>query len=59
MTILGRIQDKGYPLPELEFEDADQVAAYTQGLGQLHVRFHGYAPCHNTEAVVSALDYDP
>ncbi len=28
MTILGRIQQKGYPAPTLAFEDADQVPAW-------------------------------
>ena len=38
---------------------ADQVAAYTQGKGQLQVALDGYAPCHNQEAVVAAAAYDP
>ena len=38
---------------------ADQLAAYTQGKGQLQVALDGYAPCHNQEAVVSAAAYDP
>ena len=38
---------------------ADQVAAYTQGRGQLQVALDGYAPCHNQEAVVAAAAYDP
>ena len=38
---------------------ADQLAAYTQGRGQLQVTLHGYAPCHNTDAVVEAAGYDP
>ena len=38
---------------------ADQVAAYTQGLGQLQIALHGYLPCHNQEQVVEALAYDP
>ena len=38
---------------------ADQVAAYTQGKGQLQVALEGYAPCHNQEAVVAAAAYDP
>ena len=38
---------------------ADQVAAYTQGKGQLQVALDGYAPCHNQEAVVTAAAYDP
>ena len=38
---------------------ADQVAAYTQGKGQLQVALDGYAPCHNQDAVVTAAAYDP
>ena len=38
---------------------ADQVAAYTQGRGQLQVALDGYAPCHNQDAVVAAAAYDP
>ena len=38
---------------------ADQVAAYTQGKGQLQVALDGYAPCHNQETVVAAAAYDP
>ena len=38
---------------------ADQVAAYTQGRGQLQVTLQGYAPCHNTDAVVAETGYDP
>jgi len=38
---------------------ADQVASYTQGLGQLQVALHGYLPCHNQEQVVQDLGYDP
>ena len=38
---------------------ADQVAAYTQGKGQLQVALDGYAPCHNQEVVVAAATYDP
>ena len=47
-------------VPAAELKDyADQVAAYTQGQGQLHIRLHGYAPCHNAEAVIAELAYDP
>ena len=38
---------------------ADQVAAYTQGLGQLQIALHGYLPCHDQQQVVQALAYDP
>ena len=38
---------------------AEQVAAYTQGKGQLQAALDGYAPCHNQEEVVAAAAYDP
>ena len=38
---------------------SDQVAAYTQGLGQLQIALHGYLPCHNQAQVVEELGYDP
>ena len=38
---------------------AEQVAAYTQGKGQLQLTLQGYAPCHDIPAVVAALGYDP
>ncbi|MBQ4641097.1 MAG: TetM/TetW/TetO/TetS family tetracycline resistance ribosomal protection protein [Oscillospiraceae bacterium] len=47
-------------VPASELGDyASQVAAYTQGTGQLQLTLHGYAPCHNQDAVVAAADYDP
>ena len=47
-------------LPAAKLGDyADQVAAYTQGRGQLQVTLQGYAPCHSTETVVAELGYDP
>jgi len=47
-------------IPAAEVGDyADQLAAYTQGTGQLQLSVRGYAPCHNTQAVVDAADYDP
>ena len=47
-------------VPAEELGDyADQVAAYTQGKGQLQVALDGYAPCHNQDAVVAAAGYDP
>lgn len=47
-------------VPASELKDyATQLAAYTQGQGQLQISLRGYAPCHNTEAVVEALAYDP
>ncbi len=38
---------------------AELLAAYTQGRGQLQVAMDGYAPCHDAQSVVAALDYDP
>ena len=47
-------------IPAVELGDyADQLAAYTQGRGQLQVTLRGYAPCHNTEKVVAEMSYDP
>jgi len=47
-------------VPAAELRDyADTVAAYTQGRGRLQLTLHGYLPCHNQEAVVEKLGYDP
>ena len=47
-------------VPASEVKDyADTLAAYTQGRGRLQLRLSGYYPCHNTEAVVAELGYDP
>ncbi len=47
-------------VPAAELGDyADRVAAYTQGRGQLQLSLQGYAPCHNAEAVIAELAYDP
>ena len=47
-------------VPAAELKDyADQVAAYTQGRGQLQITLHGYAPCHNADAVIEEAAYDP
>ncbi len=47
-------------VPASELGDyASQVAAYTQGQGQLQLTLHGYAPCHNPEEVIAAQSYDP
>ena len=47
-------------IPAGELGDyADQLAAYTQGRGQLQVTLRGYAPCHNTQKVVEEAGYDP
>ncbi len=47
-------------VPASEVKDyTETVAAYTQGRGRFQLTLHGYAPCHNPEAVVSELGYDP
>ena len=47
-------------VPASELGDyADQLAAYTQGRGQLQVALDGYAPCHNQQQVVEEAAYDP
>lgn len=47
-------------VPAAEVKDyAEALAAYTQGLGRLQLALHGYAPCHNAEAVIAETGYDP
>ena len=47
-------------VPAAEVRDYTEVlAAYTQGRGRLQLSLHGYAPCHNSEAVIAAAGYDP
>ncbi|MBO7251489.1 MAG: TetM/TetW/TetO/TetS family tetracycline resistance ribosomal protection protein [Oscillospiraceae bacterium] len=47
-------------VPAAEVRDyADTLAAYTQGRGRLQLTLQGYAPCHNTDAVVAQIGYDP
>ena len=47
-------------VPASELKDyADTVASYTQGRGRLQIALQGYAPCHNTEAVLREAAYDP
>ena len=56
----GNISTLKGTVPAAEVKDyAETVAAYTQGRGQLQLSLLGYAPCHNQEAVVSQLGYDP
>ena len=38
---------------------AQQIAAYTQGLGRLELRLKGHLPCHNQAQIVEASGYDP
>ena len=47
-------------VPASTLEDyAQQVAAYTQGLGRLELRLKGHLPCHNEAQIVEAAGYDP
>ena len=47
-------------VPASELQDyARQVAAYTQGRGQLQIALRGYLPCHDQERVLAECDYDP
>ena len=47
-------------VPASELKDyADQVAAYSQGKGQLQLSLRGYEECHNADAVITAANYDP
>ena len=47
-------------VPAAEVKDyAETLAAYTQGMGRLQLSLHGYAPCHNAEAVIAEIGYDP
>jgi len=36
-----------------------EVAAYTKGAGRLNCTPGGYRPCHNAEAVIKSVCYDP
>jgi len=57
---MGTVSTLTGQVPASELKDyADQVAAYTQGRGQLQIALRGYAPCHNAEAVIAELAYDP
>ena len=47
-------------LPASEIKDyPETLAAYTQGRGQLQLALQGYAPCHNSDAVIAQAGYDP
>ena len=57
---VGSVSTLKGTVPASELQDyADQVAAYTQGRGQLQISLRGYAPCHNEDAVVAETEYDP
>ena len=47
-------------VPASEVQDyAVTLAAYTHGQGSLTLRFDGYEPCHDANAVIEATAYDP
>ncbi len=47
-------------VPVAEVGDyAQDVAAYSRGLGLFATRIAGYRPCHNEKEVVAAAGYDP
>ena len=46
------------PVSELQGYAAE-LAAYTRGRGRLFCTLDGYRPCHNAEAVITAIRYDP
>ena len=57
---LGALSSLKGTVPASEIKDyADTLAAYTQGHGRLQLTLRGYAPCHNADAVVAELGYDP
>ena len=57
---LGELSVLRGSLPASELGDYPQdLAAYTQGKGRLQLTLEGYRPCHNTQAVVESLAYDP
>lgn len=52
----ARLEGSG---PVAAFQDyGSEVAAYTGGQGQFFCALKGYGPCHNTEEVLAACDYD-
>ena len=46
------------PVSELQGYAAE-LAAYTRGRGRLFCTLGGYRPCHNAEAVIAAIGYNP
>ncbi|MCQ2431329.1 MAG: TetM/TetW/TetO/TetS family tetracycline resistance ribosomal protection protein [Clostridia bacterium] len=46
------------PVSELRAYPSE-IQSYTRGRGRVTLSFRGYAPCHNTEEVVSAIGYEP
>ncbi len=57
---LGQMSRLRGQLPASELGDyGDQVAAYTQGRGQLQISLRGYDVCHNAQTVIAETAYDP
>lgn len=47
-------------VPVSAFQDYQkEVLAYTRGNGKVSVVLKGYGPCHDPEAVIEAIGYDP
>lgn len=46
------------PVEQMQ-EYAQEVQAYTHGLGQLECFVDGYRPCYDAEAIIAATQYDP
>ena len=47
-------------VPAKEIRDYTlQVSSYTHGMGSLSLEFHGYEPCHDAEAVIAEMAYEP
>lgn len=47
-------------LPAAQLGDyPQQVAAYTQGRGQLQIALEGYKPCHDPQQAIASRGYDP
>ncbi len=56
----GALSTLSGTVPASELGDyGEQLAAYTQGRGQLQLAFGGYLPCHNADQVRQAAAYDP
>ncbi len=56
----GEVSTLRGTVPAAQLQDyAEQVAAYTQGRGQLQLSLKGYEPCHNQQEVLEQMGYDP
>ncbi|MBQ7292758.1 MAG: NYN domain-containing protein [Clostridia bacterium] len=36
-----------------------ELTSYTRGQGRLYCHYDGYEPCHNSDEIISAANYDP